>query len=217
MSVCVEEREGVFRFSAQPHFTENTGWTVSNDWSPYDSPWGYFRDRTLTQRWLRSHSGAVGQHAAQCSLSFCLLPCHFLLCTAAAASSPAEETRNCLGCFQLIQSLLSTPLPGSPRRQMASLQFQAKLQGADSSRKALIAQQRPSTPQLSASLNHDSPSNVEKKQGFAWVGQCITFPLPRSSQWGPDFVCNTVPESKWKVNLQESENTMSSDCFVLFS
>lgn len=25
MSVCVEEREGVFRFSAQPHFTENTG------------------------------------------------------------------------------------------------------------------------------------------------------------------------------------------------
>lgn len=118
------------------------------------------------------------------------------LVTAAAASSPAGETRNCLGCFQLIQSLLSTPLPGSPRRQMASLQFQAKLQGADSSRKALIAQQRPSTPQLSASLNHDSPSNVEKKQGFAWVGQCITFPLPRSSQWGPDFVCNTVPESK---------------------
>lgn len=130
MSVCVEEREGVFRFSAQPHFTENTGWTVSNDWSPYDSPWGWFRDRTLTQRWLRSHSGAVGLHAAQCSLSFCLLPCHFMLCTAAAASSPAGETRNCLGCFQLIQSLLSTPLPRSPRRQMASLQFQAKLQGS---------------------------------------------------------------------------------------
>lgn len=39
-----------------PHFTESTGWTVSNDRSPRASPKGKFADMALTQRGMRLHS-----------------------------------------------------------------------------------------------------------------------------------------------------------------
>lgn len=168
------ERRCVFRLVGWPHFTEYTGWTVSNDWSPHASPWGKFADSTLTQWGPRLHSGqtvvAVRLHAAKCSLSLYLLT----LCSALLLLvCPLQERRGIILASFSSPKASSAPklvqgFPAVPGDSWPLCSSRLNCRGSDSSRKAPRwaekAQQCLSTSDSSVSLNEESPCNVKNKQ-----------------------------------------------------